>query len=173
MEKIMINDFCCLRYEIGESIVYSTPKRETYLLDGKCSEPHLSPYKNKLFYFHPYGEDEKEISLYYFDLESKEKREIANSNRYNSSPKKAVWLNNNEILIIIGLNSESVKSGGDVYKYNIRTNVLSPFYICEKMQIVQDIIVDENNVYLKGIKFDDDFEINTSHSFTFLVEKAS
>jgi|GEM_PF-6368477 len=173
MEKLMINDFCYLRYEIGENIIYSTPKKETYLLDGKCSEPYLSPCKDKLFYFYPYGEGEKNTSLYYFDLESNEKREITNSNMYNSSPKKAIWLNNNEILIIIGLNSEAIKSGGDVYKYNIKNSILSPFYICEKMQIVQDIVVDQDNVYLRGAEFDDGFEISTSHSFTFLTEKAS
>ncbi len=173
MEKLIINDFCCLRYEIGESIIYSTPKKETYLLDGKCSMPYLSPYKDRLFYFYPYGENEKFTSLFYFDLENKEKKEIANSERYNSSPKKAFWLSNDEILVIIGLNSESVKTGGDVYKYNINECSLTPYYICEKMQIIQDIIIEDGNVYLKGVTFNKDFEITNSHSFTYLMQKTS
>ncbi len=172
MEKLVINDFCCLRYEIGESIIYSTPKKETYLLDGKCSKPYLSPYKDKLFYFYPYGENEKSTCLYLFDLESKERREIANADKYNSSPKKAFWLNNNEILVIIGLNCDVLKTGGDVYKYNIQDCDLSPYYICEKMQMVQDIFIEnDNNVYLRGVTFENDFEIETSHPFTLLLEK--
>ncbi|MCL2321268.1 MAG: DUF4652 domain-containing protein [Oscillospiraceae bacterium] len=169
MEKLIINDFCCLRYGIGKGITYSTPLNEINLLKGKCSVPILSPYKDRLFYFYPYGDNERFTKLYYFDMETKKKVEIAKSDGYNSSPKKALWLNNDEILVIIGLNSEALRSGGDVYKYSIDSESLSPYYICEKMQIVQDIVIADDEVYLRGIIFDDDFKTESSRSFTYLV----
>ncbi|MFA9398144.1 MAG: DUF4652 domain-containing protein [Clostridiaceae bacterium] len=101
---------------------------------------------------------ENEDNLYYkleFPIDDEVYKDI--------TPKKLIWIDNENVLIIIGFPYGTVTQGGDVYKYNINDDYVTPFYLTgDDKREVEDIELQGDMLHLTINKYIDanylDFE---------------
>ena len=114
-----------------------------------------------------FGEEAGMGTIYLQHRETNEMTEYILTDNENKmrTPKKLVWLDDNRILMTIGLSQGMVSQGGDVYVWDIRKNALLPLIILTSpREEISNVELIENNqfIYEKFIYETDQMEYNQS-----------
>ncbi|MFP7416605.1 DUF4652 domain-containing protein [Priestia filamentosa] len=117
------------------NVIYSQKNQVIHLKNERgieevipCDSPSMpikSPNSKSCIFISPYEMDSSR-SLYQINLETGEIEEVIPPSKENNVAKKALWLDDNRILVIIGLAYGTVSLGGDLYIYNFGDNSLLP-----------------------------------------------
>ncbi|MCC2357694.1 DUF4652 domain-containing protein [Bacillus pacificus] len=91
------------------------------LIDDISSKPEVSPNGKKAIYLSPY-EWEALSSLYLFDLETGENKELVGPNEEQFVPKYAIWIDDDHIAYTFAYAYGTISDGGNVYIYQISEN---------------------------------------------------
>ncbi|MEV5038874.1 DUF4652 domain-containing protein [Peribacillus frigoritolerans] len=142
---------------------YDEVKAEIYQIDpnGKRvtisndfpSKPIFSPDKKKAIYISPL-EWECQGSLYLYNLENGTIEEIIAPIKQDI-PKYALWIDNENIAVIIGFSYGTVSVGGNVYRYNVTNKALYKLSDYPNEIQITKLTKSENELELTGIKYID------------------
>lgn len=131
---------------------------------NSATEPIISPDKSKIIYLSPYGWEIKS-SLFLYDLKNNKKRNLISPNDKDYIPKKALWVSENLIVVIIGYAYGTIALGGNVYLYNLEEDSLKPITNYEEsIRITEMFLTEGKKLHLKGIRYlDSQFMENESY----------
>lgn len=155
---VKIDENTVLLYEDHTKILLRKNDVDLIINEELPSNPQLSPDKTKITYISPH-EWEVIGSLYLYNVVSAEHtilmkvEEIKDKNRI----KKAIWLNDNNLILIIGHAYGTVSIGGDIYTFNINSKKLVSYFKCDKKEQITDINISNNQLKYDIITYDDDF----------------
>lgn len=141
--------------EVKEAIYQVDPKgKKTIIADDFPSKPVFSPSKNKALYISPL-EWECLGSVYLFNIENGYITEIVKPSDNQETPKYAIWIDEENIALIIGFGYGTVSIGGNVFKYNLTTQVLQQLTHYPPEIQVTKLELQENSLQLIGIQYID------------------
>lgn len=157
MKNIRIKEELYISYDEKNIIIY-IDGRKIELCNECCSEPSLNVDKNKLVFISPL-EWEEIGKLMIYDIEMEELKEI----KIKEIPeqhtiKKAQWLNNHNLIMIVGFAYGTVTLGGNIYTYDLDSKEFINIYANEEMEEVKDFNIKEDNIELEIITFDKDYD---------------
>lgn len=137
-------------------------ENEVILSSGFNSKPILSPNKSKILFLSPFGWESRS-DLYLYDLSNNEHKIIITYDRVmneisqQATIKLLKWLDENNIMCIIGQSQGTVSKGGDVYRYNLMEDRIESVYINENNEEVVNFGVVDGKIQLTIIHFNKDF----------------
>lgn len=147
------------------NLKYNTLKREIAYehANGKVeiieknypSEPKFSPNKKSAVYIAPL-EWETIGRVYIYDLENNKKNVLIEPPNKNLVPKEAVWIDNENLALILGESFGTVSIGGDIFTYNISSNNLKRMTNFKQIVQITSLEIKENTIIAKGIEYIDD-----------------
>jgi len=143
--------------ELKNEIIQIDPNgKSTTIANDYPSEPVFSPNEQKAIYISPL-EWECPGSLYLYNLENGYIEEIISPTAEVMSdiPKYAIWLDDNNIGVIIGFSMGTVAVGGNVFIYNIENKSLQQVTNYPSEIQVTQIIKHEDYLELQGIQYTD------------------
>lgn len=154
--KINVSDEIKILFNKDEIILNRLNKTQ-FLCNEFCSDPQLSPSKKMIAFISPY-EWECIGDLYIYNLIDDEMKVFGKEKLpEQSSIKSLKWLDEENLLMIIGLAYGTVSVGGNLYLYNHRTDSFKLIIQkCEKEEI-KDFCISGNRVKLEVVKFNDDY----------------
>lgn len=126
-----------------------------------CSQPQVSPSKNKMAFVSPYIW-ESVGELYIYDFISEDIKVLIKDRLPNKHTiKKIEWLNNDILILIIGLAYGTVSLGGNLYLYNSLTDELN--IIVEKTgnKEIIDFNICGKKINLEVAQFDENYMNHT------------
>ena len=111
------------------------------------AEPVISPDKSSLLYISP-GEWEElgELFLYRSGWDKAEVLIPRSAMNSNDTPKKVLWLDNENALVIIGFTYGTVSVGGDLYHLNVNDGQLHHLFTDETPELrteIKSVYIDE------------------------------
>ncbi len=111
------------------------------------AEPVISPDKSSLLYISP-GEWEElgELFLYRSGWDKAEVLIPRSAMNSNDTPKKVLWLDNENALVIIGFTYGTVSAGGELYHLNVKDGQLHRLFTDETPELrteIKSVYIDE------------------------------
>lgn len=146
-----------LKYNYDDEAIYIIKNGTTTLVNDEYpSEPTVSPNKIHSVFVAPL-EWECLGSLYLFSHETGEVKKIIEPSLESKIPKKAIWINNEWLAVIIGYGHGTVAIGGNIYLFNIKNNELREVTNFDNTVQITDIEYNDNSgkIIGKGIKYKD------------------
>ncbi|MGI6669648.1 MAG: DUF4652 domain-containing protein [Acetivibrionales bacterium] len=136
---------------------------EIIICDNMPSPPSISPDGKMIAYLSPYEwEVLSDVFIYHLDKNRNEnvlngEKLAANKNiREHFTPKKAVWLDNRHLLVIIQYAYGTVAQGGDLFVYDTMEDNLRLLIKTDQDEQVTDMRVEDGTLYLDVIYFMDE-----------------
>ncbi|MFS1519446.1 DUF4652 domain-containing protein [Bacillus sp. SCS-151] len=129
--------------------------KKTVITDDSPSIPIISPNGKKAVYISPL-EWERLGSLHLYDLENGTIANIIEPDIDQNIPKYALWIDDDNIAVIIGFGDGTVAVGGNVFIYNITDHILKQITDYSKEIQITNIKMINETLSLKGIKYIDD-----------------
>lgn len=122
-----------------------------------CSKPMLSPEHVKIAYINPYGW-ECIGELYIYNLYSKRMLVLSKDKFPNQhSVKKLEWLNEEQLLLIIGFGFGTASVGGDLYLFDSNSDRLKLIKKRNEKEEIKDFIIENNKLIIEIAVFDDNY----------------
>ncbi|QUW23372.1 DUF4652 domain-containing protein [Sporosarcina sp. Marseille-Q4063] len=147
-----------LEYDYDERVIYVKKSDEDMEIieNNSPSEPVISFDESKATYISPL-EWESLGSLYLIDLDTLESEALIIPKDDTSVPKEVIWIDNENLAIIMGFGSGTISIGGNVFIYNISTDELNQLtHHDSKIQITNIKLKEPTTLQLKGIKYTDE-----------------
>lgn len=122
-----------------------------------CSQPQISPLKNRMAFASPYIW-ESVGELYIYDFINENMKVLIKDRLPNQHTiKKIEWLNNDSLILIIGLAYGTISLGGNLYLYNYLTDELN--LIVEKIgsEEIKDFNICGKQINLEVAQFDENY----------------
>lgn len=146
-----------LKYDENKKVIIQIDPngKKTTIADDFPSKPILSPDNKKAIYISPL-EWECLGSLYLYILETGYITELISPDKEQNIPKYADWIDDDNIVVIIGYGMGTIEVGGNVFIYNITKRKLKQ--ITEYPPEVQIYQININNEFMEliGIKYTDE-----------------
>lgn len=161
-----------------EKIVYNEEKISLTIeidIDNRIpSEPILNKDKTKIIYLAPF-DFETFSDLYVYDIRNKQRECLLSAEKIKESCndqtykiKQVLWLNKDEIAMIIGYGYGTVSEGGSVYKYYIGKDSLEKIYqVNENEEIIKIELYNDNLIGLKA-KLNENYVMEVSERIRIL-----
>lgn len=128
------------------------------------SEPVKSPDGKKAVYISPL-EWEAVGDLYLVNLEDGSKDVLVAQTENQFIPKKVIWENDENVLVIIGYAMGTIDWGGHIYRVNVETKEKTLITDYDSKVSLTDMYIRDGNLYYSGIKYiDDDLNENVEYS---------
>lgn len=121
------------------------------------SEPKLSPNGREIVYITPL-EWEVESELILLDLTTGNRSELElDINKDTEKVKDVLWVDDSNLILIIGMLHGTVGVGGDIYRYNIKDKTLVKIVDCQshKKQAIK-LQLEGDTIYYNIIEYVDD-----------------
>lgn len=148
----------------GNDVQYNEEDKSVQLIkaDGStevlaarsATEPVKSPDSKKAAYVSPV-EFEELGDVYIVNLEEG-KQEVLISSEDQQTPKKVIWEDDNNILVIIGQAYGTVGVGGNIYRVNLETKEKNALTNYEGDIQITDLKIENGILKYNGIKYTDD-----------------
>ncbi|MBB6447416.1 DUF4652 domain-containing protein [Bacillus benzoevorans] len=148
----------------GFDIKYNTEEKSVQLVkaDGNtevlaarsASEPVKSPDRKKAAYVSPI-EWEEPGDVYIVNLEDGTQNVLV-ATEGEQTPKKVIWENNENVLVIIGYAYGTVATGGNIYRVNLETKEKTALTQYEGDVQITDLKIENGILKYSGIKYTDD-----------------
>ncbi|GHH98636.1 DUF4652 domain-containing protein [Neobacillus kokaensis] len=146
-----------LRYDDSSGFIYIVNENrvERLLESHFSSKPAISPDGTYAVYITPL-EWEVASNLYKFDLELGTKEEIRlDIDETKYKVKDAVWIDDSHLAMIIGGIDGTIAIGGNIYRYDLETELLIPITEYEdnrkqaiKLNIMEELLVFDTIEYI-------------------------
>lgn len=123
--------------------------------DNSPSKPVVSLTGDKIVYISP-DEWESLSKLVLIDLNNSEKKILIDPTDAQLIPKSVIWVDDNELAIILGYGYGTVAVGGNVMLFNINDNTTK--YVTNypaEIQVTQMQLTEKNVMQIKGIEYTD------------------
>ena len=150
-------------------LVYPDGKTKVIASDSP-SNPVKSPDNKRAVYISPL-EWEVKGSLYLVDLETERLEELVTPEG-EDIPKNVIWLDNENVFVIIGYAYGTISVGGGIYKVNIDTKEkeLLDLEVNDDNRLeITDFHIADGALYYEGIRYIDD-DLNESEPYLNKIE---
>lgn len=146
-----------LKYdEIENKLIQIDPHgKETVIASEFPSKPVFSPNNQMAIYINPL-EWECLGSLYLYNLQNGYIEEIISPDEDQNIPKYAIWIDNNNIAVIIGYGFGTVQVGGNVFIYHIPSAKLKKITSYPPEIQITKLTIKGEIMSLNGIKYIDE-----------------
>lgn len=146
-----------IEYDNDNQIIYLTKKNgvKEILESDFPSKPVISPDGSKAAYISPL-EWECIGNLYILDLSTGEKKTLIAPEDDLSVPKEVIWIDKENLAVILGFGMGTVAIGGNVFTYNIISNSLTEITSHESHIQIVNMNLNNDSLRLEGIKYIDE-----------------
>jgi len=126
------------------------------ILSGELSSyPEFSPNKSKMAYIDSF-DFETIGNVYIYDFATEENSKITDFEYGQSDTSKAVeWLNNENLLLIIGFAYGTITQGGDLYLYDLEEGTLNLLLESEGLMEIKDVKIIDDKIILSKVIWKD------------------
>lgn len=129
--------------------------KRTVLEEDFPSKPVFSPDKKTAVYIAPL-EWETIGNVYSYDFTKNEKKTLIQFTDESSSPKDIIWLDNENLAMIIGFAHGTIAVGGAVFKYNLKEEKLERLTEDNPRIQFMRLTKKKNKLIADGIEYIDD-----------------
>ncbi|WP_413375688.1 DUF4652 domain-containing protein [Alkalihalobacillus sp. 1P02AB] len=149
-----------LHYDETEQVIFQVDPngKKTIIANDSPSKPLFSKEKTKAIYITPL-EWECTGNLYLYDLKTGHEVTLFKAEGDEQVPKYASWLDDDNVLAIIGYGMGTVCVGGNVYSINIHSMEKEQLTDYPNEIQITRFTVEDDTLNLEGIKYIDD-ELN-------------
>lgn len=146
-----------IEYDNDNQVIYLIKKNgiKEILENDFPSEPVISPDGSKAAYISPL-EWECIGNLYMLDLNTGEKKTLLAPEDDLSVPKEVIWIDKENLAVILGFGMGTVAIGGNVFIYNIISNSLTEITRHDSHIQIVNMNLNNDRLYLEGIKYIDE-----------------
>lgn len=139
----------------AQSVQLVKPDGTTEILaERSASEPVISPDGTKAAYVSSI-EWEELSDVFIIDLEEGTQKSLITSEN-GQKPKKVIWENDENVLVLIGQAYGTVGVGGNIYRLHLETKEITPLTHYEDEIQITDFVIDNGKLKYSGIKYIDD-----------------